>query len=86
MRISGGGVIVQKREGFNNHRAIGHLVLGTTPPFMSWGHDDDEFKKRFDTMLLASPAMLVMDNCSGRVLRGDTLEMILSGRGNHSTV
>jgi hypothetical protein len=45
---------------------------------MSWGHDDDEFKKRFDTMLLASPAMLVMDNCNGRVLRGDTLEMILS--------
>jgi len=59
-------------------RAIGHLVLGTMPPFMSWGHDDDEFKKRFDTMLLASPAMLVMDNCNGRVLRGDTLEMILS--------
>jgi hypothetical protein len=59
-------------------RAIGHLALGTTAPFMSWGHDDDEFKKRFDTMLLASPAMLVMDNCNGRVLRGDTLEMILS--------
>ena len=59
-------------------RAIGHLALATTPPFMSWGHDDDEFKKRFDTMLLASPAMLVMDNCNGRVLRGDTLEMILS--------
>jgi hypothetical protein len=59
-------------------RAIGHLSLGTTAPFMSWGHDDDEFKKRFDTMLLASPAMLVMDNCNGRVLRGDTLEMILS--------
>jgi hypothetical protein len=59
-------------------RAIGRLALGTTPPFMSWGHDDDEFKKRFDTMLLASPAMLVMDNCNGRVLRGDTLEMILS--------
>ena len=59
-------------------RAIGHLTLGTAPPFMAWGHDDDEFKKRFDTMLLASPAMLVMDNCNGRVLRGDTLEMILS--------
>jgi hypothetical protein len=59
-------------------RAIGHLALATTPPFMSWGHDDDEFKKRFDTMLLASPAMLVMDNCNGRLLRGDTLEMILS--------
>ena len=59
-------------------RAIGHLALATTPPFMAWGHDDDEFKKRFDTMLLASPAMLVMDNCNGRVLRGDTLEMILS--------
>jgi hypothetical protein len=59
-------------------RAIGQLVLATTPPFMAWGHDDDEFKKRFDTMLLASPAMLVMDNCNGRVLRGDTLEMILS--------
>jgi hypothetical protein len=59
-------------------RAIGHLALATTPPFMSWGHDDDEFKKRFDTMLLASPAMLVMDNCNARVLRGDTLEMILS--------
>jgi hypothetical protein len=59
-------------------RAIGHLALGTTAPFMSWGHDDEEFKKRFDTMLLASPAMLVMDNCNGRVLRGDTLEMILS--------
>jgi hypothetical protein len=59
-------------------RAVGHLALGTPPPFMSWGHDDDEFKKRFDTMLLASPAMLVMDNCNGRVLRGDTLEMILS--------
>ncbi len=59
-------------------RAIAHLALGTTPPFMSWGHDDDEFKKRFDTMLLASPVMLVIDNCNGRVLRGDTLEMILS--------
>jgi hypothetical protein len=59
-------------------RAIGQLSLATTPPFMSWGHDDDEFKKRFDTMLLASPAMLVMDNCNARVLRGDTLEMILS--------
>lgn len=59
-------------------RAIGRLALGTTAPFMSWGHDDDEFKKRLDTMLLASPAMLVMDNCNGRVLRGDTLEMILS--------
>jgi hypothetical protein len=59
-------------------RAIGRLALATTPPFMSWGHDDDEFKKRFDTMLLASPAMLVMDNCNGRLLRGDTLEMILS--------
>jgi hypothetical protein len=59
-------------------RAIGQLALSTTPPFMSWGHDDDEFKKRLDTMLLASPVMVVIDNCNGRVLRGDTLEMILS--------
>jgi len=59
-------------------RAVGHLALRTTPPFMAWGHDDDEFKKRFDTMLLASPAMLVLDNCNNRLLRGDTLEMVLS--------
>jgi putative DNA primase/helicase len=45
---------------------------------MAWGHDDDEFKKRLDAMLFASPAMLVIDNCNGRLLRGDTLEMILS--------
>jgi putative DNA primase/helicase len=59
-------------------RAIGRLILDTTPPFMAWGHDDDEFKKRFDAMLMASPAMLVIDNANGRLLRGDTLEMILS--------
>jgi hypothetical protein len=59
-------------------RAIGHLALGTPPPFMAWGHDDDEFKKRLDAMLFASPAVLVLDNCNGRLLRGDTLEMILS--------
>jgi hypothetical protein len=59
-------------------RAIGHFALGTTPPFMAWGHDDDEFKKRLDAMLFASPAVLVIDNCNGRLLRGDTLEMILS--------
>jgi putative DNA primase/helicase len=29
-------------------------------------------------MLMASPAMLVIDNANGRLLRGDTLEMILS--------
>ena len=45
---------------------------------MAWGHDDDEFTKRFDTMLLASPAMLVIDNCNNRLLRGDTLEMAIS--------
>jgi hypothetical protein len=27
---------------------------------------------------MASPAMLVIDNANGRLLRGDTLEMILS--------
>jgi hypothetical protein len=43
-------------------RAIGYLALDTPPPFMAWGHDDDEFKKRLDAMLFASPAMLVMDN------------------------
>ncbi len=59
-------------------RAVGHLALGTPPPFMAWGHDDDEFKKRLDAMLFASPAMLVIDNCNGRQLQGDTLEMILS--------
>jgi putative DNA primase/helicase len=59
-------------------RAIGHLALGTQPPFMAWGHDDDEFKKRLDAMLFASPAILVLDNCNGRLLQGDTLEMILS--------
>jgi hypothetical protein len=59
-------------------RAIGRLALDAVPPFMAWGHDDDEFKKRFDAMLMASPAMLVIDNANGRMLRGDTLEMILS--------
>jgi hypothetical protein len=59
-------------------RAIAHLALGTPPPFMAWGHDDDEFKKRLDAMLFASPAVLVIDNCNGRQLQGDTLEMILS--------
>ena len=59
-------------------RAIGYLALGTTPPFMAWGHDDDEFTKRFDTMLLVSPANLVIDNCNNRLLRGDTLEMAIS--------
>ena len=59
-------------------RATGYLTLGTTPPFMAWGHDDDEFTKRFDTMLLANPAMLVIDNCNNRLLRGDTLEMVIS--------
>ena len=59
-------------------RATGYLALGTTPPFMAWGHDDDEFTKRFDTMLLVSPAMLVIDNCNNRLLRGDTLEMSIS--------
>jgi putative DNA primase/helicase len=59
-------------------RGIGHLALDTPPPFMAWGHDDDEFKKRLDAMLFASPAMLVIDNCNGRQLQGDTLEMILS--------
>ncbi len=59
-------------------RAIGRLALDAVPPFMAWGHDDDEFKKRLDAMLMASPAMLVIDNANGRMLRGDTLEMILS--------
>ena len=59
-------------------RAIGRLALNTTPVFMTWGHDDEEFTKRFDTMLLASPAMLVIDNANGKLIRGDTLEMVIS--------
>src|SRR5438046_5961151 len=39
---------------------------------------NEEFKKAFDTKPPGRPSMLVMDNCNGRVLRGDTLEMILS--------
>jgi hypothetical protein len=59
-------------------RAIARLTIDAAPPFMTWGHDDDEFKKRFEALLMASPAMLVIDNANGRLLRGDTLETILS--------
>ena len=59
-------------------RAIARLALDSTPVFMTWGHNDEEFQKRLDTMLLASPAMLVIDNANGKLLRGDTLEMIIS--------
>ena len=59
-------------------RAIARLALDSTPVFMTWGHNDEEFQKRLDTMLLASPAMLVIDNANGKLLRGDTLEMVIS--------
>jgi hypothetical protein len=59
-------------------RAIARLALNTAPPLMSWGHDDNEFKKRFDAMMLLSPAMFSIDNANGKLLSHDALEMLLT--------
>jgi hypothetical protein len=37
-----------------------------------------EFSKRLDALLIQSPAMISIDNANGRLIRGDTLEAILS--------
>src|SRR5262249_9750920 len=59
-------------------KALSRLALNTTPPLMSWGHDDQEFKKRFDAMMLLSPVMFGIDNANGKLLSHDALEMLLT--------
>jgi hypothetical protein len=64
-------------------RAISHLAFGTAPVFMAFGVNEEEFAKRFDGLMMMSPAMFVIDNANGKMIRGDTLEMMITeGRAN----
>jgi putative DNA primase/helicase len=59
-------------------RATAQLAYNSLPVIATWGHSDEEFAKRLDALLIQSPAMISIDNANGRLLRGDTLEAILS--------
>ena len=59
-------------------RATAELAFNSLPVIATWGHSDEEFAKRFDALLIQSPAMISIDNANGRLLQGDTLEAILS--------
>ena len=59
-------------------RAVTKLAFNSLPVIATWGHSDEEFSKRLDALLLQSPAAVSIDNANGKLLRGDSLEAILS--------
>jgi putative DNA primase/helicase len=59
-------------------RSTAYLAYNSLPVIATWGHNDEEFAKRLDALLIQSPAMISIDNANGRLLQGDALEAILS--------
>lgn len=59
-------------------RCLVRLAFDTTPVFITWGGNAEEFEKRLGAVLLRAPAALTIDNANGMQIKGDLLESIIT--------
>jgi putative DNA primase/helicase len=59
-------------------RCLVRLAFDTTPVFITWGGNSEEFEKRLVAVLLQAPAALSIDNANGMQIKGDLLESIIT--------
>jgi putative DNA primase/helicase len=59
-------------------RSIVSLAYDTEPVFATWGGTAEEFEKRLVSLLLASAAVICIDNVNGSLIQGALLESIIT--------
>jgi hypothetical protein len=59
-------------------RAVALLAFGTTPRFMNYGFNAEEFDKRIASMINTPAPCLVIDNANGKQISNDILEAVIS--------
>jgi hypothetical protein len=59
-------------------RSIVRLAYDTEPVFATWGGTAEEFEKRLVSLMLASAAVICIDNVNGSLIQGALLESIIT--------
>ena len=59
-------------------RSVSQLAYGTSPRFMTYGFNSEEFDKRIGTMFRIPGPFLVIDNANNKTIANDTLESIIT--------
>jgi putative DNA primase/helicase len=59
-------------------RSVSQLAYGTSPRFMTYGFNSEEFDKRIGTMFRIPAPFLIIDNANNKTVANDTLESIIT--------